>query len=893
MKFNRIAAIAGISSLGLAAAPSPETAGRAVISQPIGKLVAQLGDDSFQAREKASGDLWRMGDAALPELRKAAAGEDPERAVRARELIGKIELFITPDTDPAIIALVGKYQTASEGEKTDLLDMMFQKRAWRQLLKLYAAETNAEVRANYETKACLVAVAAAREKLMADQPDEAREFLELAPATPSGLLALAEFHRSQGTLEVELERSKQLPAGTGDAWRTALYRASGNLEAARDSAQAAGEDRISAAMSVLLGDPLPWLRLPGPAGREGEIRRNYTALAIRRWQGEAIPDADFEPLRKAMTAKNKNKRRSAIDAMLLLGRRAEAEPELARFPLAAFSYFDTIDETSQALATLGLDPERPDFEGWVEKRFAQMAGDGAEPPDLDTESGGDRNELITMAGFLETRGLHGENASAFTEPLLKLAEDDSPAFLDVLGLLFGATPKLGSAPELAMEVGIAWAGDEDSRWDDLVHSASRGQEPWEEMWEWMGKLDAKATRPERLEAFLTVTGNLHGRKDLRKRWIDLAWAELKNAPAAGREDWLRKIFLISVGVPDAENQLRRLAEAGPEASKGTFREELSAAGRWDEVAEISLKTAEQNEKFAREPDLANRAYASAALRRAGRPDEADAQDEMIDKFSLGHGWLLIVAGYTLGGDFEKAAQALEKWAREADPDSLEADRFPAFGNPLISLLGMDDLGEMLLERGEWKRAAAIFEVLCQASAGTGAFLDTPVAALRARLQAEVARGLAILPDDRERALEILVACPRDYPGDGSLADFFYPPLRKAGLIELHDQCFAESWQRMSALIARYPESANTNNTVAWVAARACRELDAAEKFSENALRLAPDLGIYLDTLAEIHFARGDREGALKWSGRAVNFMPDAVELRQQYERFRSDPLPKP
>ena len=57
------------------------------------------------------------------------------------------------------------------------------------------------------------------------------------------MLSLADFHRGQGTLQSELERAEALPGEKGEAWRAALYRAAGNLEAARDSAAAAGEER--------------------------------------------------------------------------------------------------------------------------------------------------------------------------------------------------------------------------------------------------------------------------------------------------------------------------------------------------------------------------------------------------------------------------------------------------------------------------------------------------------------------------------------------------------------------------------------------------------------------------------------------------------------------------
>ena len=49
---------------------------------------------------------------------------------------------------------------------------------------------------------------------------------------------------------------------------------------------------------------------------------------------------------------------------------------------------------------------------------------------------------------------------------------------------------------------------------------------------------------------------------------------------------------------------------------------------------------------------------------------------------------------------------------------------------------------------------------------------------------------------------------------------------------------------------------------------------------------------YLDTMAEVQFAKGKRKEALEWSARAVNYRPTDPQLRRQHERFRSSPLPR-
>ncbi|RYD40489.1 MAG: hypothetical protein EOP85_14165 [Verrucomicrobiaceae bacterium] len=355
-------------------------------AKPVDEWIRDLADPKFRTREEASRNLWSIGESALAPLNQAAAGEDPEQAFRARELIRKIQLFITPDTDAEVIGIVEKYEKALENEKLDLIHQLQQKRAWRQILKLYASETSARARSQIQGQGLIdrIPVTAAREALKKGDIAGAREFLEMAPATPSGLLSLAEFHRTQGSLEKELQRAKTLEGKQGAAWRLALYRASGNLEAAKVAADEAGEPAISAAMSVLLGDPLPWIRRDPQENslRQGP-RVTYADLAAKRWQGSTLRPSDLEPLLKATNSRNRSERTGAVTALLLLGDPVPAEKAITRYvPLEAFSYFETLERVPESLATFGLDPAKPDYEGWVRERMDKLTASlGADEED--------------------------------------------------------------------------------------------------------------------------------------------------------------------------------------------------------------------------------------------------------------------------------------------------------------------------------------------------------------------------------------------------------------------------------------------------------------------------------------------------------------------------------
>src|SRR4051794_32863695 len=67
----------------VARAESPPT------GEQIAKWVEQLGDASFDVRQKATEALWHAGQPAEAALRKAADGTDPEVKRRARDVLDK------------------------------------------------------------------------------------------------------------------------------------------------------------------------------------------------------------------------------------------------------------------------------------------------------------------------------------------------------------------------------------------------------------------------------------------------------------------------------------------------------------------------------------------------------------------------------------------------------------------------------------------------------------------------------------------------------------------------------------------------------------------------------------------------------------------------------------
>jgi tetratricopeptide (TPR) repeat protein len=317
---------------------------------------------------------------------------------------------------------------------------------------------------------------------------------------------------------------------------------------------------------------------------------------------------------------------------------------------------------------------------------------------------------------------------------------------------------------------------------------------------------------------------------------------------------------------------------------------LSIRGEWNQVVEIFTKlfAGEKGDQVSiNEPQI--HAYIAASLRRAGLEDEAVVHDGWAEKLSLGdpRASMVISDAYAFGGDMERSNRWLERYAIESPPAS------DTYGD-LVRDNARDAYHRYsvhLLEQGKWKESAALSEAMALRASDVDGNFTRVQFILSMRLKADLPLALSRIDTHRDQALGMLDRCHSLFPGVGTLADYFYPALRKAGLLKEHDQYFESSWKFMSALLKRFPRSEQNLNGAAWLAARAVSRLPEAEAFALRALQLNPDQPAFLDTLGEVHFAKKDRKGAVKWSTLATNFDPEDAMIRRQYVRFSTDPFP--
>lgn len=846
-------------------------------SEPMDLRVglAGLSDESYVVRERSMRALWSLGDSVLPELRRLESGRDPEAAAWARKLIRRIEVGILPDGSDRVVELVERFDQGDLEEKREALSELREERAFRQILRLLLLEKDADVVAMMEEGVRGVAVEAAQSVLATEPPDvaSALRYLDMVKPEVPVLMAKASLHRVNGTLEEELQKSAADEGEVNHRWRYVLLASSGRWIEAAEEAEKAGISDAAMRLRLLAGDPLPWLRGTGLTPGVGTLAgfEDYREFAIRNWEGREVPDELLRALRRKARGTVELEQARGIRLVFLAGDTAEGEKQLAALnPRAAFRFFNGAERVDDALSAMGLDPEAPDFKGWVAERF-EAAG-------ADFSDGEAFLELLTVADFLRERGLLEEQKDAFLEHFLRLGRGDEEVFWWVTRSF------LDSAAGTVVEcLKVRTGGDEDA-WRAAASQIFRKLKNPLWLWKWTGTLDPELGFPERMDWLLQVCELVPDPGGRRERFFDLAWKSVEKENGGARRtmlDFLEsfpaepEVILRLTGFSEEPESVETLSKkAGALTSLRRWKE---AGETWQAVAALSPESVEVH------------VNASVCLRRAGEIEEADRHERRAELLALGQTEKTLACGdaFLQQGDFERAAAW---WQRAAAECTVEVEQFPRILERLI-----DDAQD----RQNWGRMAAYSEALAFLYAG-GAFdgglthpAFTMAASVKLRANAGMSRAFSLLGENREAALSGIERWSALPFAETSMADHFFAPMRQAGLTELHDRIFEQMWERVAGNVRRFPEGVYSRNSAAWLASRANRRLDEAESYLEVALKRTPHQAAYLDTMAEVHFARRDREKAVDVSNRAVEEGHWDFQIVRQHERFVSGPFPPP
>jgi tetratricopeptide (TPR) repeat protein len=147
-----------------------------------------------------------------------------------------------------------------------------------------------------------------------------------------------------------------------------------------------------------------------------------------------------------------------------------------------------------------------------------------------------------------------------------------------------------------------------------------------------------------------------------------------------------------------------------------------------------------------------------------------------------------------------------------------------------------------------------------------------------------AKGLLAQGNASDAILEVR-HCQQMWPGELNVVEECIPLLDASGRKADADELFDSAYSRIEKTCRLFPNSALHHNNLAWLSAKCQRRLDEALVHVQRALELAPDSAQYIDTLAEVHFQRGEIAKAIEQAKRCIEIEPDTEFYQKQLERF--------
>lgn len=146
-------------------------------------------------------------------------------------------------------------------------------------------------------------------------------------------------------------------------------------------------------------------------------------------------------------------------------------------------------------------------------------------------------------------------------------------------------------------------------------------------------------------------------------------------------------------------------------------------------------------------------------------------------------------------------------------------------------------------------------------------------------------GALELVGDKFRAMEILLNGLRHNPNSPEI-------WMKVGRLELKANRDHEALDIFREVIRLDTKNSDAYNNAAYILVRTdhcnANDLKEAEKLATSARKLDPKNPEYLDTLAEVHFRRGNAKMAQALIEEALKLAPDKDALKDQLRRFKGD-----
>ena len=829
---------------GQDAAPPPD-----VDDQEINQAIAELGDAKLSVRESASQRLWEAGLSAERALKIAAAGTDAESRFRARAILEKFRFGILPNTPRDVLHAIDNYRNGELKARVESVTVMaargFHAQA-EQLLRLDAAPD--ALLSAYVTQVAL------QHKL-----DERLAALNL---------------RQDGEHGANIARIA-----------TMILRAKGDLAAAREMSLRCGDPVLQWGLAMEAAD------YPAAAGLFEQVRSirpanivnntnqaetfrkieqaGYVAALQYRAGNMAVAQTALEEL-QTLAQQNPSQSVYCAEPFFLSGN-PESGLEMMKtaMPQAYFEMLTYQQKYKEAFSFLNVPLDGMLDDKWFESlpvpTNAAMTGDASS------------TSRFRLAGTA-ARILHGLGQKAAATSVIKqMGSQAEAAMQDNLWTLLAETEYRCGMLELAFghAAKLTLTPDRAPILPALFGPARAGEA---ELWWWYFATtspdDATEKTLERVHNMLRPAESIAEFEPLVARAI----AQIKRLDESERPARLLALSdtCLAQNLPSlATSILEPLAASHFDAASrlgdiAEDKQDWEAAAKWLQLA-WDLDTKKPAPLY----------LAGLALKKSGH--EQDGQ-QFIERASMlaeqpatRHEMARVLArhGYVAEAidawEFVRRTAPLDEWAK--------FDSAKQIGDQIFSSekLRAGDLWEQMM--------LSILRISWNFREYEG-YLQMPAVISRVRAEAYARAG------DWTALREQVEQHMRYAPADIRLAEEVVPLLDAAQQRPLGDELFQRMFDRFSTLCQEFPDSSLHHNNLAWLCARCRRQLDIGLTHAQRSVELAPRNAGHYDTLAEVHFQRGERMVAVELARKCLALDPRNKFYQTQLHRFETAPQPE-
>lgn len=870
MPRTRLLLLIAIASPVAADEPAPAPVTPAMVSG----WVDELGNDDFFVREAATRKLWEVGPRTTRKALVAARdGADEEVAFRARKILWNFDHGILVGTPPEIVRLVEEFRKGNDSKRRAVGKSLAQQGHLQTLNALLQHTLDEAGRARLVPQ-LVTEVSGSFPRLFAEERHaEVRDWLDLA-ASAGNTTAHRQrdaFLFLRGELDDRINvTSESIGADSTSKEHAELARLlliSDQLDAAEEHVTKSKDLKLQRELAMRRSDwkSLAADALPGDSGLE---RQTFRAVFLRLAGDEAELAKVVEQLAETPSWPHG-------EALLLAERYDEAldvfrktDNPLTALELGAargehadaFDAFGVGADGSGAVewlhrATVGVTPEkvRPAISRGlgVLREIARLRGREAGRELLEKIRGltwkhFDPSQSTRLVEVEWQLGYRDEALEDATETLAALEPDKSPP---VLAPLFDdreqtafvcwqwrrrhvATEKLDETPA----VSLSWVADllEGREVDLEIETIVREL------------VDVAETQPD-----------ASARRRWRKTASEMAYDRKRyDLASTAFEPVLQESQLVIDVLWGADI----LAKSGD--WKGAAERYGSVADRNTIATMLQGIALEKGGEVERGRELVDRAHLSLLSDVAARSAAASELSDRGFDDEARRQWETIVR---LGpqGQFEGA----EAWSVQLASARL--------GNAISET-------DPLRAADLWERYLINFANTNAAYTEVRRYLAVSHLVHRTR-----ARGLI----GADRIAEALAAAKRAHdvwPGNIEVALQLVPPLDERGRKADADALFDLVHEVAAKRAADFPENAGGHNDLAWLNAKCGRRLDEALVHSRKAVEMEPKSAAYLDTLAEVHFQRGERAQAIEFAEKCIKLDPQSEHYTAQLARFRAE-----